>query len=183
MHQTENQLIVIESKDAYQVFTTEGALDPIIARVKQEIDKFEPEVSTERGRKEIASMAYKVARSKTYLDNVGKQIADEVKKTPKVVDANRRHARETLAGRSSPTAHAGVKPKRRPAARPMKSTARSFSVRPSPRSRPTGSSSRTPKGSSISFTTARSRTSRSPIEGGRHACRNHRMRAEFGGMV
>lgn len=96
MHQTENQLITIESKDAYAVFTTAGALDPIIARVKREIDKFEADATTERGRKEIKSMAYKVARSKTYVDDVGKQVAARVKEIPKIVDANRRHARETL---------------------------------------------------------------------------------------
>ncbi len=94
--QTENQLVEIPPKDAYHVFTTEGEIDKIIARVKQEIDKFEPDVTTEPGRKEIASMAYKVARSKTYIDGVGKEIADEVKQIPKKVDKIRKHAKDTL---------------------------------------------------------------------------------------
>lgn len=94
--QPSKEIIVIEPTQALTVFTTEGALDPILEKIRKEIDEFVPDVSTAKGRKEIASMAYRVAQSKTYLDGVGKRLADEQKEIPKKIDAARREVRETL---------------------------------------------------------------------------------------
>lgn len=91
-----NELVVIEPQNALSVFTTPDALDPYLQRIRQELDAFVPDVSTAKGRKEIASMAHRVARSKTYLDGVGKQLADEQKQIPKKIDASRKLVRDTL---------------------------------------------------------------------------------------
>lgn len=93
---SENSLITIETKDAFAVFTTENAIDPILAKVRAHIDRFEGDVSTQSGRKDIASMAYKVAQSKTYLEGIGKDLAAEAKAIPKKIDATRKRARDTL---------------------------------------------------------------------------------------
>lgn len=92
----EQQLVVIEPKNVMAVFTTPGAVDPILERIRQEIDDFTPDVTTKKGRDAVASMAYRVAQSKTYLDSVGKKLADEVKDIPKKVDASRKKVRDTL---------------------------------------------------------------------------------------
>lgn len=92
----ENELVVIPPETAMTIFTTEKALDPFLARIRGEIDKFTPDMTTAAGRKEIASMAFKIARSKTYLDGVGKTLADEAKAIPKKIDASRKLVRDTL---------------------------------------------------------------------------------------
>lgn len=92
-----SELVTIEQQNALAIFTDEGGVAPILARVREEIDAFSvPDVSTDKGRKAIASFAHKVVRSKTYLDGVGKQLADEQKEIPKKIDAARRLVRETL---------------------------------------------------------------------------------------
>ena len=55
-----------------------------------------PVVSTRKGRDAIASMAHKVARSKTYIDNAGKDLVAELKALPKQIDESRRIVRERL---------------------------------------------------------------------------------------
>lgn len=62
-------LVVIEKQNAMAVFTTKEQLDPIIEAIEKEARSLVPDVSTRKGRDAIASMAHKVARSKTYIDN------------------------------------------------------------------------------------------------------------------
>jgi colicin import membrane protein len=92
----DQELISIPDQTAMQVFTTKGALDPYLDRIRKEIDAFEADVQTPRGRKDIASMAFKVAKTKTYLEGVGKALADEAKAIPKKIDASRKHVKDTL---------------------------------------------------------------------------------------
>jgi len=54
------------------------------------------DASTENGRKDLKSVAYRVARSKTLLDGAGKSIVDGWKKQSKVVDSERKKARDFL---------------------------------------------------------------------------------------
>jgi len=89
-------LVEIPPQNALAVFTSATAIDPILARVKREIDAFVPDVSTASGRRAIASIAHKVAQSKTALEAVGKRLADEQKEVPKKIDATRRKIRDTL---------------------------------------------------------------------------------------
>ena len=90
------QLVTIEKADALAVFTTPAKMEPVLAQVRARIDAFEADVSTEAGRDAIRSIAYSVARSKTYLDGVGKELVDEQKKIPNLIDAARRRIRDTL---------------------------------------------------------------------------------------
>lgn len=85
-----------ERSTAVQVFSTENGLDPFLAKIREEIDSFIPDVSTAKGRKEIASIAYKVAQSKTALDNMGKELVAELKDVPKKIDAERKRMRDLL---------------------------------------------------------------------------------------
>lgn len=81
---------------ALQVFSAPAGLDPYLAQIKAEIDSFVPDVSTKKGRDAIASIAHKVARSKTALDNIGKELVAELKDVPKKIDAERKRMRDTL---------------------------------------------------------------------------------------
>lgn len=81
---------------ALDVFSTAGGLEPYLSQVRAAIDAFVPDASTAKGRAEIASMAHKVARSKSALDNVGKDLVAELKELPKKIDAERKRMRDTL---------------------------------------------------------------------------------------
>ena len=81
---------------ALQVFSAAAGLDPYLAKIKEELDAFVPDVTTKKGRDAIASIAHKVARSKTALDNIGKELVAELKDVPKKIDAERKRMRDTL---------------------------------------------------------------------------------------
>lgn len=89
-------LVVIEKSNAMAVFTSNEQLDPIIEAIEKEARSLVPDVSTKKGRDAIASMAHKVARSKTYIDNAGKDLVAELKALPKQIDESRRLVRERL---------------------------------------------------------------------------------------
>ncbi|HIE1494166.1 TPA: hypothetical protein ACXJFH_001347 [Enterobacter kobei] len=89
-------LVVIEKQNAMAVFTTKEQLEPIIEAIEKEARSLVPDVSTRKGRDAIASMAHKVARSKTYIDNAGKDLVAELKALPKQIDESRRIVRERL---------------------------------------------------------------------------------------
>ncbi|MFY3770090.1 cell envelope biogenesis protein TolA [Providencia manganoxydans] len=91
-----NELVVIEKSTALEVFKSSDSVEDIIRKVEQEVNSFIPDVTTVKGRKEIASLAYKVAQSKTYLDGLGKDLAAELKEIPKLIDANRKTVRDRL---------------------------------------------------------------------------------------
>lgn len=100
--ETPVELVSLEAKDALAIFTTddpETALAPTLAKVRAFIDGWQrPDVTTDAGRKEIASMAYKVTRSKGVLEKIGKELAAEAKKVPGKIDATRRHVERVLDG-------------------------------------------------------------------------------------
>lgn len=94
---TENQLAIVPPKEtALQVFQAANGLDPYLQQIRAEIDGFTPDVSTKKGRDAIASIAHKVARSKTALDNVGKELVADLKEIPKKIDAERKRMRDLL---------------------------------------------------------------------------------------
>lgn len=89
-------LLVIQPANVMTVFTTAGSLDPILAKIAEEVRsaKFDPHDAKDR--KAIASLAYKVAKTKTYIDGLGKTLNDELKEIPKKVDASRKQAWDFL---------------------------------------------------------------------------------------
>jgi len=89
-------LVVIEKSNAMAVFTSSEQLDPLIAAIESEARSLVPDVTTKKGRDAIASMAHKVARSKTYIDNAGKDLVAELKALPRQIDESRRLVRERL---------------------------------------------------------------------------------------
>lgn len=89
-------LVVIEKANAMTVFKSADQIEDILQKVEREVMSFVPDVTTAKGRKEIASLAYKVAQTKTYLDGLGKDLVAELKEIPKLIDTNRKTVRDRL---------------------------------------------------------------------------------------
>lgn len=94
------ELVVAPSKEtALQVFKTEKGLDPYLQTIRQELDNFmasPPSLDTATGRKAYASMAHKIARSKTAIDALGKELVADLKELPRTIDAERKRWRDQL---------------------------------------------------------------------------------------
>lgn len=87
-------IAVIVQQTPVVVLTDQKSRDDFYAHVQAEVDAFEPDVSTDKGRKAIASLAYKIARTKTAIDAAGKELNDEARQKINAVDAERRAVRE-----------------------------------------------------------------------------------------
>lgn len=94
---TDTTALALPTGDALaDVFARPEQIDPIIQRIRDEVKAHAPDLSTEKGRKEIASLAYKVSRSKTALDDAGKAMTEEIKKQAGQIDAARKKIRDQL---------------------------------------------------------------------------------------
>lgn len=84
-------LALIEGKtlNAAEVFKP-GGVRTILDGIRQQVATFSGDISTDKGRKEIASLAYKIARSKTALDGLGKQLTDQYRQQAEKVHEERR---------------------------------------------------------------------------------------------
>lgn len=89
-------LIKIEPQNALDIFSTTNGLDPYLSPLKEIVSGFHGDASTDKGRKEIKSFCYKLARSKTYIDNIGKDLVADLKQKPKLIDAERKRVRELI---------------------------------------------------------------------------------------
>lgn len=89
------QVIPVESINALEIFR-EGGLEPLLKKIEKEVSAFVPDLESVQGRKEIASMAYKVARSKTAIDDARKGLVSDWKKQAAEVDAEGKRARDFL---------------------------------------------------------------------------------------
>jgi len=84
---------------ALAVYSKQNGLEPYLQAVFDKVAEFEankPTLETEKGRKEYRSMAHKVAKFKTAIDGLGKEVNDQLKLVPKLVDAERRRVWDKL---------------------------------------------------------------------------------------
>ena len=88
-------VIAVGTVSAVEIYANNG-MDPLLGKIKEHVLSFVPDVTTKKGRGEIASMAYKVAQTKTLLDNLGKDLTADWKAKAKVVDEERKRMREEL---------------------------------------------------------------------------------------
>jgi len=71
-------------------------IEEIIASVREQATSFALTAETPADRKEIASLAHKVARSKTFIDGLGKDLVSDWKSQAKEVDGLRKRFRDEL---------------------------------------------------------------------------------------
>ncbi|MCK4857129.1 MAG: hypothetical protein KAT58_04095 [candidate division Zixibacteria bacterium] len=70
----------------------------IYKKLEQQIEEAEPDVTTNAGREKIASLAYKIARTKTGLDKAATSLTADQKEIIDVVNKERREMRDDLDG-------------------------------------------------------------------------------------
>ena len=93
---TSTALALPEKASLEVMFRKDGGLDPLIAKLEAAVRAHVPDLTTKKGRDAIKSLAYTVARSKTALDEAGKQLNEEARAQIAVVDAARRKIRDKL---------------------------------------------------------------------------------------
>ena len=93
----EGALIKAERLDPVAIFTG-GGIDPILKEIERQVSGLEYDLETDKGRKEIASTARKVSKSKILLDGLGKDLVATWKAKAKKVDAVRKPMRDFLDG-------------------------------------------------------------------------------------
>jgi hypothetical protein len=93
----ERALVAVAALVPAQVFAP-GGVDALLTSLEAEVraQAGTLDASTPKGRKAVASLAYKVAQSKTALDDMGKDLAVEWKRMAGLVDADRRLLRDRL---------------------------------------------------------------------------------------
>lgn len=90
-----NQLAVVEKMSAAEIFTS-GRIDDILSKICDEARGVKVDISTEKGRKEVASLAYRIARSKTFLDDLGKKLGEDAKARLDAINAERKRIRDGM---------------------------------------------------------------------------------------
>jgi len=89
------KLIEIKKENALDVFTSEK-LDDYLQAIRDDVINVTPDVSTNKGRKQIASNAYKITKKKTEIDAIGKELVTGWKLKAKLVDEARKKSRDFL---------------------------------------------------------------------------------------
>jgi hypothetical protein len=87
-------LVVIQPTDVRAFFVESKNIDSILTEIETLANDFTPDVTTLKGRKLIGSQAYAVARTKTFIDGLGKELVDAEKEIPKRIDATRKRVRD-----------------------------------------------------------------------------------------
>ncbi|MFH1637863.1 MAG: hypothetical protein ABIB71_05545, partial [Candidatus Woesearchaeota archaeon] len=77
------------------VFSDKG-MAKLLDEIKTKVIAHVPDTKTEQGRKDIISLAYKITRSKTLIDDLGKGVVSDWKKKAKLIDEHRKTARDFL---------------------------------------------------------------------------------------
>lgn len=89
-------LIPLVEANPVIVLTDSEKFNRFYAEMKRETDAHVPDLKTATGRKAIAALAYKVARTKTAIDDAGKKLNEEARASIAKVDEARRDIRERL---------------------------------------------------------------------------------------
>ncbi len=93
--QTEQQtsLIQLESLDKNKLFAP-GGMDSLLAKIKKHYtsEVFDP--TTTKGVERIKSVAYEISRTKTTVDKMGKDLADELNAKLTPINGERKKARD-----------------------------------------------------------------------------------------
>lgn len=103
--ETDKALVVLPEKEEAVIALFSGEYEitiaPILKHIERAVHAFKasnPDAKTEVGRKAIAKFDYKLARSRTALDDAGKNVVSVLKELPKKIDANRKRARDLIDG-------------------------------------------------------------------------------------
>lgn len=90
------ELQVLEQNVIVSAFNNTNGIQAIVDQIKAQVSSIVPDVTTAKGRKEIASLAYKVAQSKSAIDAEGKKLKEQYTVVTNKIDADRKFARDEL---------------------------------------------------------------------------------------
>src|SRR5690554_1048867 len=94
IEKADTELVLLPpAETALEVYQQPKGLDPYIGRIRSEVTGHTPDLTTDKDRKAIASLAFKVRRAKSALDALGKEQVDKLKEIPKLIDAERKRMR------------------------------------------------------------------------------------------
>lgn len=89
------QLTIIENTNALTLYTG-AAADEMIDKLEQEVANFKPDLSTEKGRKAIASFAHRISRAKVAMDKMGLALTEEHRAVIDQVNAQRNNIKARM---------------------------------------------------------------------------------------
>ena len=92
----ENTIAIFDKNYDLAVIYGGDGVDDILSVIHTEVESVVSDVESVQGRKDIASMAHKVSKSKVALDNLGKDLVKGWKDNAKKVDADRKKVRDDL---------------------------------------------------------------------------------------
>jgi len=93
--QETNELAIVRVLTPAVVFAP-GGVDEVLGKIKAEVQTIDRDISTEQGRAVIRSTAYKIARSKTALDKMGKELGEQHFKAWKGITGERARIEKEL---------------------------------------------------------------------------------------
>ncbi len=93
---TELMVIPSDKRSIEKVFIEGQDIDSTIAKIREEAKYLPTDMAVRKNREEVASFAYKIARSKTAVDKAGATLKAEYAEIPKKIDANRRVYKEAF---------------------------------------------------------------------------------------
>lgn len=91
-----SDLVLYVNEHPAIVLLDEGRRDKFFEAIKAEVSSHVPDVATAKGRAAIRSLAMKVTKTKTAIDNAGKKLKEDAQKTVQTVDAARRASKQLL---------------------------------------------------------------------------------------
>jgi colicin import membrane protein len=94
-HNSRTYAEIVEADPAV-IFRDEQVRAGFYAEVAEEVRSHSADLSTDKGRKAVASLAYGIARRKSAIDEAGKDLNEAARKQIGVIDAVRRDVRDTL---------------------------------------------------------------------------------------
>jgi len=90
-------LITIENESVRTVFVKKDGLEPHLAKVKEFVDKYSTlDMSDKKQRAELKTRVTYITSVKTALKKTGDDLARDIKKEPKLVDASRKKGQDFL---------------------------------------------------------------------------------------
>jgi len=90
------EIATVTAETALAVLTSPEKFDELIGKIRAEVNAHVPDLTTKKGRDAIKSLAYKVTRTKTALDDAGKELNAGKRAEINAVDEVRRKVREDL---------------------------------------------------------------------------------------
>lgn len=91
-----SDVALLNEETAIAIFDDKAKFEQLFSRIKEEAEKCDTDMDDPKARKELASMAYKVARTKTAIDEQGKKLTEGMRSQIKAIDAMRKACRDRL---------------------------------------------------------------------------------------